>query len=149
MQRTPEAVPAPKPIGAFIEMGDPDASRYIVRDINDQSEGTGWRWVHEFPEMRFILNRTRGWKFAMDIGLPAFNFQQTGPVTISLYVNGKLLDRVRYTTPGDHRYEKPVPASWLKTGEFTLVRAQVSPPWIAPTDKARLGFVLYRAGFVE
>lgn len=130
-------------------MDDEDAANYIVRDIQSGVEGSGWRWTHEFPEMRFVLDRTRGLKFAMDFSFPEFNFKQTGPVTLSFFVNDKLLDKVRYTTHGDKHYEKPVPPEWLKPGPFTAVRIVVDPLWVAPTDKARLGFVLHGAGFVK
>jgi len=138
-----------KPHGPFVNMNDEDADEYIVRDIQPYVEGTGWRWTREFPELRFVLNRTKGLKFTMDFAFPEFNFNQTGPVTLSFFVNGQLLDKVRYTTPGDRRYEKPVPAAWLKPGPFTVVRIVVDPPWVSPRDGVRLGFVLHRAGFVE
>ncbi len=149
LQRQLPAAPEKKPVGRFVNMGDPNAGDYIVREIQRNVEGSGWRWTHEFPELRFVLDRTHGLKFAMDFGFPEYNFKQTGPVTLSFFVNGKLLDKVCYTTFGDRRYEKPVPAAWLKTGSFTEVRIVVDPPWVAPVDKARLGFVLHRAGFVE
>jgi hypothetical protein len=149
LQRQLPAAPEKKPVGWFVNMDDPNAEDYIVSGIQTNVEGSGWRWTHEFPELRFVLDRTQNVKFAMDFGFPEYNFKQTGPVTLSFFVNGKLLDKVRYATFGDRHYEKPVPAAWLKTGPFTEVRIVVDPPWVAPVDKARLGFVLHRAGFVE
>jgi len=137
------------PAGVLIEMGDPEADDAIVRDVQARIEGVGWRWTHEFPELRFLLHRTEKLKFTIDFGFPAPNFKDTGPVTVSFFVNGNLLDKVRYTTAGDKHFEKPVPAAWLKEGEYTVFRAQVDPPWVAPSDKARLGFVLHRVGFIE
>ncbi len=149
LQRQLPAAPEKKPVGLFVNMNDENAADYIVRDIQANLEGSGWRWTHEFPELRFVLDRTRGLKFAMDFAFPEYNFKQTGPVTLSFFVNGKLLDKVTYTTSGDRHFEKPVPAAWLKPGPFTEVRIVVDPPWVAPVDKARLGFVLHRAGFIE
>lgn len=150
MQR-PVAAPEAKPAGVrtFIAMSDPEAPDAIVADIQSGVEGTGWRWTHQNPELRFTLPGARGWKFAMDFSLPKPNFKDTGPVTISFFINAKPLDKVRYTSPGDLHYEKAVPAAWLKAGEYNNVRAEVDPPWIAPSDKAKLGFVLHRAGFIH
>jgi hypothetical protein len=149
LQRQLPAAPETKAFGRFVNMNDSNAEQYIVRDIQGNVEGSGWRWTHEFPELRFSLDRTQGQKFAMDFGFPEHNFKQTGPVTLSFFVNGKLLDKVRFTTAGDRHYEKPVPPAWLKTGPFTEVRIVVDPPWVAPVDKARLGFVLHRVGFIQ
>jgi hypothetical protein len=149
IQRLLPAAPEKKALGAFVNMNDANVDEYIVGGLQNQTEGAGWRWAHEAPELRFLLDRTERLKFVMDLGLPEYNFGQTGPVTLSFFINGRLLDKVRYTTPGDRRYEKRVPAGWLKKGEFTIVRIQADPPWIAPTDKVKLGFVLHRAGFIE
>jgi hypothetical protein len=156
----PEAYPPPiqrvlpdgaaqSPIGHFVSMGDVYADSYIVRDIQDSPQGTGWRWTYARPELRFIVDRAEGWKFAADFSFPGPNFRDTGPVTVSLFINGHLLDRVRYTTPGDKHFEKPVPAAWLRPGDYTSVVAEIDPPWIAPSDNAKLGVVLHRAGFIE
>jgi hypothetical protein len=137
------------PSAAFAEMGDPAAMTFIVKDIQDRPEGSGWRWTNDRPELRYQLDRTDGWKLSMDFSFPAPNFRATGPVTVSFFVNGNLLDKVRYTEAGDKHFEKPVPAAWLRADENTMVRAEVDPPWIAPTDKVKLGMVLYRGGFVR
>lgn len=149
IQRLLPSAPDKIPLGRFVNMNDVNVDDYIVGGLQNQTEGDGWRWTHEAPELRFLLDRTAGLKFVLDLGLPAYNMQQTGPVTLSFFINGKPLDKVRYTTPGDRRYEKSVPAALLKTGEFTLVRILVDPPWVAPVDKVKLGFVLHHAGFVE
>jgi hypothetical protein len=157
--REPDAYPPPfqrpavggeqQRVGRFVNMNDDNAGLYLVRDIQDNLEGTGWRWAHDRPELRFLLDKTSGLSFAMDFSFPEPNFKQTGPVTVTFFVNGRQLDKVRYATPGDKHFEKAVPAGWLRTGDYTVCRAEVDPPWVAPTDKVRLGFVLVRAGFVE
>jgi hypothetical protein len=148
LQRQFGAAPA-KPSMIMAEMADPAALAFIVNDIQDGIEGSGWRWTHQRPELRYELDRTDGWKLACEFSFPKPNFRDTGPVTVSFFVNGRALGQVRYTEPGDKRFEKPVPAAWLRTGEYTTVRAEVDPPWIAPTDKVRLGMVLFRAGFIR
>jgi hypothetical protein len=56
---------------------------------------------------------------------------------------------VRYEGGGQKRFEKPVPAAWLRTDADILVAAEIDKVWIAPADGARLGFILSRAGFIE
>lgn len=148
-QRQFANVEEPDALAVFLQMGNPEASDHILADINEHIEGIGWRWTHEHPRLSYRLPRTKGWKFRAEFGFPASNFQDTGPVTVSFLINGHVLDKVRYTQPGDRRFEKAVPASWLRAGEETVAGADIDPPWIAPRDKARLGFVLHAVGFVE
>ncbi len=133
----------------LLAMDDVEADDHIVRDIQGAVEGVGWRWANQNPELRFTLPRTKDLKFACDFSLPAVTFKDTGPVTVSFFINGKLLDKTRYTEAGERHFEKLVPAGWLKTGETTMVRAEIDPPWIAPSDKTKLGFILSRIGFID
>jgi hypothetical protein len=139
----------PDTLAVFMQMENPEVGDHILADIREFVEGTGWRWTNEHPRLSFRLPRTKGWKFRMDFAFPAPNFQDTGPVTVSFLVNGRLLDKVRYTQPGDQHFEKAVPASWLRAGEENVAGADIDPPWIAPRDNVRLGIVLHAAGFVE
>ena len=149
IQRLLPPAPEKKPLGRFVNMNDLDVDDYIVGGIQNQTEGAGWRWTHEAPELRFMLDRTAGLKFVMDLGLPAYNFQQTGPVTLSFFINGRLLDQVRYNTPGDRRYEKARPR---RLAEGRRVHHRPHPGRSSldlREDQAKLGFVLHRAGFIE
>jgi hypothetical protein len=139
-----------RPHGLFVNMNDADAFEYIVGDsIQPAVEGVGWRWTHEQPQLRFFCDRQRPLKFAMDFRIPEDNFADTGPLTITYWVNGKVLAKVRYDKPGEKHFEKPVPAGWIQGNAPVEFRAGIDPPWVAPTDKAKLGVVLYRAGFID
>lgn len=121
---------------------------YILSGMRDFSEGT-WRWTHERPKLRFKLDRAEGWRFSLDFGLPAPNMQQTGPVTITYFINGHRLDRIRYPKPGAFHFEKAVPPDWLKKDDLNVFAAEVSPACVSPAGDEKLGFVLDRAGFVS
>ncbi len=149
MQRKPLTGPLPSQPGHFVNMGDPNAGAYLVQDISNTAEGAGYRWAYRRPELRFVLGKTDNLKFVMDFAIPAITMQQTGPVTISFFINGQPLDKVRYDTPGEKHYEKPVPASWLRMDEPTLVATEIDKLYIAPHDGAKLSFVISRAGFTE
>jgi hypothetical protein len=61
-------------------------------------------------------------------------------------VNGKLLDKVRYTTPGGKHFEKPVPADWLDANSEASVALSVDKLYVAPRDGAKFGVILTRLG---
>ena len=149
MQRKPLTGPEPAAFGHFVNMSDANVDAYIVQEVSSTTEGAGYRWVYKRPELRFMLSRTANVSFTMDFTVPEVTMRQTGAVTISFFVNGQLLDKVRLDKPGENHFEKPVPASWLRTDGPTLVAAEVDKVYIAPQDGAKLGFVLTRAGFTE
>lgn len=130
-------------------MDDPDIENYVIRDVSLGIEAGKWRWTYRRPELRFWLDSTVGQKLVVDFVVAQATLSQTGPVTVSFWVNDQLLGQQYCPKPGDYRFEKPVPASWLRTGAFTIVAAQADKLWVAPADGARLGFILVRAGFVS
>jgi hypothetical protein len=154
----PEAYPPPiqrgepalatRPYRHFIAMNDPDAARYFVRDVSPALENGVWRWSGERPTFRFVLRRVEGLRFTMDFSIAGAVLDETGPQTVSIFVNGRLLGRARYAEHGEQRFEKAVDPSWLKAGEDTIVTAQIEPVWVSP-DGNKLGVILLRAGFVD
>ncbi len=133
----------------FVDVRDVNAREYVVKDISAGPEDAPWRWTFEHPELRFALNTTRGLRFTADIGVTDGILRQTGPIVISVRVNGRLLGQVRAATPGDRHFEKAVPTEWLRTGEYTRVQVEADKVFVSATDGAKLGFTFYRAGFVE
>lgn len=147
-QRSLPAGPEPRPVASFVNMGDPDADSYILRDVSPGAEGDQWRWTFQRPELRFWLESKASQQFVADISLPEATFRETGPVTISFFVNGNLLVRQHCPRSGDYHIRKEVPATWLRTDTFTIVAAESDKHWVSPADGARLGFILTRIGFV-
>jgi hypothetical protein len=85
----------------------------------------------------------------MSFSVAQATFQQTGPLVIDYFVNDHLIERVRYATDGDQTYRHAVPAGWLRTDDYTIVKMQVRNPYIAPADGAKLGVLLVSAGFAN
>jgi hypothetical protein len=152
--RTPESYPVPdqhQPFRAsssdpeYVVAGSKDASRYFVRDI--RIDAGMWRWTGAEPELEFALasktNRTLVYEFVIN----EETFKHTGPVHISFFVNGKLLARETYDTPGDKKLEKLVPNEVLQVKEKTRVVARVENTWRSP-DGVIFGILLKRAGFI-
>jgi len=130
-------------------MSDQDADAHILRDVSPAAEANAWRWTFQRPELQFWLESTAPQKLAVDFAIAAETFKVTGPVTVSFYVNGKLLGREHCPKPGEYHFEKAVPAGWLRTDDFTVVAAEADKLWVSPTDGARLGFILRRMGFAN
>jgi hypothetical protein len=142
---SPGADPAP-PL-PFVEMGDPRSADCIVRDISSTIEGAGWRWTYLEPTLKFYLREYEEQRFGMDFSIPERQFADTGPVTLSCYINGQLLAKHYCPRPGNYHLEAPVPSSWIEGRNPTIVRAVLDKVWVAPSDGARLSYVLLRAGF--
>ncbi|HEY1221149.1 MAG: hypothetical protein ABSE42_02870 [Bryobacteraceae bacterium] len=146
-QRPSLSLPSSLPFGYFVAMSDPNAGAYIVGGFRDQSEGA-WRWTHEHPVLQFYLPRVPRLRFLMDLTFPDQTFAQTGPVEVTIHLNGREFDRVRYAKPGSQEYSKETPWEWLRPDGINTVALE--PDKTAPgPDGERLGFVLTRVGFVE
>jgi hypothetical protein len=142
---SPGVDPGPPP--PFIEMGDPRSAECIVRDVSSGIEGDGWRWTYLQPTLRFHLQDYETQRFIMDFSVVERTFKDTGPVTLSCYINNRLLTKLHCAKPGDYHIDMPAPASWLRDAHPTIVRAVLDKVWTSPADGVRLSYVLYRAGF--
>jgi len=149
VQRRPMTGPEPSPVTHFVTMNAPNAEAHFVRGVSRHLEGGAWRWLEPRAELVFRLETTRHLRFSMEFAIPEATFAQRGPVTVSVLVNGQLVDRSRYEKGGEFRIEKPVPAEWLRTDLHNYVTLEIDKPWVAPQDGARLGFILKSAGFLQ
>jgi hypothetical protein len=147
-QRTALTVPQAGALGYFLSMADPNADAYLVKDVAPSGPGT-WRWVYDHPVLRFFVPDVPRLKFAMVFSLPARTLRETGPVTLTFTVNGKLLDRLRCDLPGEQQYAHDVPPGMLRPNAINLVAIDPVPVWVSKADGGRLGFILSRAGFTE
>jgi hypothetical protein len=137
----------PGPDAMMVEMDSPDASLYIVKDIYAPG-GTPWRWTEENPTVKVLVLSTEKLKLSADYALWDDGFKITGPVELSFFVNGKLLDKVRYTTPGVKHFEKPVPADWMTADLEVPISFIVDKLYVSPRDHKRFGVILTRIGLV-
>ncbi len=156
--RLPESYPPPeqrKPIAGFnpaaggdamlVSMDSSDADQLIVKDIYGGT-GISWRWTKKEPTVRIPLLSAENLKFSADFAIWQDSFRITGPLEISFLVNGNLLDKIRYTTPGDKHFEKLVPSNWLAGNNEATVALSVDKLYTAPKDGAKFGVILTRLG---
>ena len=136
-------------LGPNVSMADPMADAYIVRDISPHTEQNSWRWTTEHPALRFYLRSVSNLKFVLDAGIPDTSFQDTGPVTLTIRINDRDFDKLRFDRPGSRHYEKPVPADFLRANSENFVAIEPDKVWVSRQDGAKLGFVLAKTGFVK
>lgn len=128
----------------IVNMGDPDAPAHFVQDISNKAEGS-WRWCGQRPTVIVRVKSAEQLKYTIDFAVPEATFHDTGPVTLSFFVNSHLLDRVRYTAPGQLHFEKAVPPDWVTPRQDTLMAAAIDKMWVSK-DGVRLGFIITRIG---
>ena len=136
-------------IGQFINMNEPSADAFIVRDISRTTEAGSWRWAYRHPQLRFYLRNVDRLHFVMDVGLAENTFRETGPVTLTVQINGHDFDKFVLDKPGDRHFDKLVPAALLQPHSENFVSFETDKQWVSKEDGAVLSFVLRRAGFIK
>ncbi len=149
IQRSAPPGSEPPALGPSVQMASPEVDSHIVAGIPPGDPGSPRRWTGERPELRFQLAQTRGQKVFVDLVIAEVTFEQTGPVTVRFFVEGRPVGSARYDAPGPKRFEAAVPPELLKAGEPVVLAAEVDQVWVSPEDGARLGFLLVGAGFTE
>ena len=158
--RAPESYPPPmqrkalpemeeRAAGALVNMSDANAEAYFVRDISPALEGGRWRWTNARPELKFFLESTKGLKMVWEFSITEVTFQETGPVTVSFFVNGQAVGQVACPKPGDYKFERPVRQDLLRPNADNTLAAEASKLWVSKTDGVKLGFTMSRAGFMK
>jgi hypothetical protein len=144
----PEQRPAVElPLSMVLEMKDPEAAIHYVKDFKP---GDGWwRWTLQQPTVKILAYAAQNVSMVADFALYEPALKQTGPVELSFFVNDHLLDKVRYTTSGQHHFEKPVPATWMRTDVESTLSIAIDKLYTAPPDGEKFGFILSSLGFVH
>ncbi len=146
-QRQPQTL-TPDPYAMMVEMNDPDAAQHIVKDIYEPF-GSPWRWTAKQPTVKVLVDSADSVKLSADFAIWDDGFKQTGPLELSFLVNGHVLDKVKYTTPGYKHFEKAVPAAWLSADTESNISVDVDKLYVSPQDGKQFGLILTRIGFVR
>jgi hypothetical protein len=135
--------------GMLANMSDANAGAHFVRDISPGLEGGRWRWTNQRPELKFFIESINGLKLVWDFSIAEVTFKETGPVTVSFYVNGKAVGQVPCPKAGDYKFEQPVRPDLLRANEYNTIAAEADKLWVSHTDGVKLGFTMTRAGFLR
>jgi hypothetical protein len=126
-------------------MDDSDADDYIVRDIGG-AQGS-YRWARLHPELRFRVRELEDLHFIAAVAIPEAIFPSGAVVHVGYAIDGRALGSLSCDHPGKYAIDTPVPASWIRPGEYLHVTFTSDRPWVSPDDGARLSFLLFEAGF--
>lgn len=146
-QRQPFDHFEPYRIRRLVDMADPDAGQHIVRDILGQTGS--WRWTAKQPEVRLTIRTNQMLHFVIDFTIVQAILKETGPLTLTFFVNGRQLDRVTYATEGARHLDEPVPADWVQPNQEMLLGAETDKVWYSPLDRQALGFIISRIGLTQ
>jgi len=133
----------------MLSMADAYVESHFVQDISLELEANSWRWTGKRPTIRVHPGSNQGLAYSMDLAIAGTSLEHTGPVTLSLFVNHHLLDRVRYATPGRRQYEMPVPAHWINPNEDVILAAEIDKVWAPAAGVKPLGFILHGIGLEQ
>jgi hypothetical protein len=133
---------------AWVETDRAGAARHYLRDIEQGAEPTRWRWTAEKPVFLFYAPARAGVRFKMDFVIHSLTFKQTGPLRMTVRINGKELGRRLYTSPEDHTFEQAVPPEMLRADGVAMVETALDKYYIAPADGQKLGYLFVRGGFI-
>ncbi len=148
VQRQPFEDARPHRMSRMVDMSDSDSPAHIISGIVPGAPAP-WRWANQKAVVKVTPRLNQGLRFVIDFSLPEVTFKQTGPVTMSFFVNERLLESAAYKTSGEYHYEKAVPAEWVEPLKDTTLAASTDKVWVSPTDGAKLGFILTRIGLTQ
>jgi hypothetical protein len=137
----------PYRISRTVSMGDEAAATHFVSGILPLV-GT-WAWTNKRPTVKLTTAGTENVLYVIDFSIADVTFKDTGPVTVTFFVNDHALGTQLYDKPGAKHWEKLVPGEWLQPKSETLVAAEIDKVWKSPDDGAQLGFILSNIGLVE
>jgi hypothetical protein len=82
------------------------------------------------PELRFFLETIDNLIYQADFSIAGTLFRETGPVTISIFINNHLLDTVTCAEAGEKHFEKPVPPKWLRAKALNFAAMEIDKVWV-------------------
>lgn len=145
-QRQHKDGPEPEPISGFISLADPRSPEYLVDGFLNASPDQTWRWATDKPTVRVRVSDNKNLRFRMNFTFPDESHSPLLPITVRFFVNDHLLDTVVYRKTGILEFRKPVPAEWIPVNTDILLRAEVSPIYVAEADKQKLSLILSEIG---
>jgi len=145
-QRPVSHGPDPEGLRAFLVFDDPRTPAYIISDFLEAPPGQSWRWTGQKPTLKLKTESTDNIRFRARGAFPHQSHQQILPITLSVFVNDKLLDRVTYKTAGDFVFQKDVAPDLLLSNGENKVRIELDKVFVAG-DGVKLGMILAELGF--
>jgi len=144
---TPVA-PEPQPEVRLIKMNSLDARFAVLAGVDGAGSGEERKWTDDQPRFQFRVSTLAACDLYLRYSVPEVTFRQTGPVRVTIQVNGKIFDSFVRSAPGDGEYRHPADGIIAEPFEPLIVALRIDPPYVAKDDNAKLGFQLEQIGFV-
>jgi hypothetical protein len=93
--------------------------------------------------MRFSLSRPGPWLAEIRFNAAKATLADTGPITLTLFLDGRPIGSLRVADAAVKTYSVPVRLAQT-SAELAFT---VDKPWVSPDDGARLGVLLHAMGF--
>jgi uncharacterized membrane protein len=136
-------------LGPVVDTTQPGVEAQFLRDVLS-ARGPGLSlWLADRPALLFRLPDAAHRVLVMDFLLHSTVLKSVGPQTLTIRINGEVLDRLTYSTEGRRTYRKPVSAGWLRRAAITLLEIEPDKCYVAPADGQKLSFLLRRAEFAR
>jgi len=148
-QRNPTVLDENRKRLHFVPMSAEEAPEHFLNDILPDLHDGLWRWTLQRPTLEVRVPKRNGLKFRAQLTVPEITMEQTGPVTIGVYIDNRMLTERRVEKPGEVVIEQPVGPEWLTTARPVVIRMVIDKIWTSPLDGAQRGFILTGVGFVE
>lgn len=128
-----------------LENSAPESQRAMLWDVMPGTTGK-FRWTYRRPA--FWMHAGPGARlFRLDFEINPATFAKTGPVELTLFINGREIGRRRYTAPGEYFLEAAVPANVLRADGLALVETTLDRYMVAAGDGQQMGYRFVRAAF--
>jgi len=147
-RREPIEIPE-RELRPYVAMGAFDTSTHILYGISYEIHEQSWRWAADDAALRLRMPAASGVRFVMHFTIPEATFQHTGPVTSSVFVEGREIGSIRCDAPASYYFDKPVPDGVVPAGTRAEVRIRSDKAWVDPVNNARLSLQMAEAGFVR
>jgi len=148
-QRGPLELEKPESLRSSISMRDSTAPMHFVSDIVPELHDDAWRWTLKKPAFRFQLSETQGVMFELDYTVPDLTIKQTGPVNITVSIDGHRLGVIHVERDQKTVWRKAVPPGMLTTSRPVIVQLEIDKMWVADHHEMERGFIISNIGFTS
>jgi hypothetical protein len=135
-------------IGPSVEIHGQGQEKQLLHDIGNPAAGEEWVWTFERPALVFSVSRRPGVKFRMELEVANATLRKTGPVRITFWLNGRLLAKRLYDSPGKYVIEQEVPLELLREDGVAIIETTQDKHYVAKDDGQTLSYLFHAAGFL-
>jgi hypothetical protein len=105
-----------------------------------------WPWSNDHPSFVCFLKGPGPWQFALHFATVKTTLRDTGPVTITVWINDMPFSKFVVSEATVAEYTRNVPAEMAISGAVR-VALTIQPFWTSPKDGQRLGILIRSIGF--